>query len=149
MLASRRRIIRFDYDPRFTRRCRNVICDRGPLGMGTRPIPVPMERNDRMAILTAVTIQPRSAEVWDDLQKLLKRLTEMVEKKGAENVTVLATLVGGEATNQLVVLASSENWSKYGQVQEAFYGDPKAQALLLEVGKLATWQTYAAQTLEL
>ena len=102
-----------------------------------------------MAILTAVTIQPRSAEVWDDLQKLLKRLTEMVEKKGAENVTVLATLVGGEATNQLVVLASSENWSKYGQVQEAFYGDPKAQALLQEAGKLATWQTYAAQTLDL
>ena len=50
---------------------------------------------------------------------------------------------------QLVFLASSENWSKYGQVQEAFYGDPKAQALLREAGKLATWQTYAAQTLDL
>jgi hypothetical protein len=102
-----------------------------------------------MAIVTAVTIQPRSAEVWDDLQKLLKRIKEMVVKKGAENVTVLATVIGGEATNQLVVLASSENWSKYGQVQDAFYGDPKAQALLREAGKLATWQTYAAQTLEL
>lgn len=102
-----------------------------------------------MAILTAVTIQPRSAEVWDDLQKLLKRIKEMVVKKGGENVTVLATLIGGEATNQLVFLASAENWSKFGQVQEAFYGDPKAQALLREGGKLATWQTYVAQTLEL
>ena len=102
-----------------------------------------------MAILTAVTIQPRSAEVWDDLQKLLKRIKDMVAKKGAENVTVLVTLIGGEATNQLVFLASSENWSKYGQVQEAFYGDPKAQAMVLEAGKLATWQTYTAQTLEL
>jgi hypothetical protein len=48
-----------------------------------------------------------------------------------------------------VFLTSSDNWSKYGQVQEAFYGDPKAQALLREAGKLATWQTYAAQTLDL
>ena len=83
-----------------------------------------------MAILTAVTIQPRSAEVWDDLQKVLKRIKDMVVKKGGENVTLLVTVIGGEATNQLVFLASSENWSKYGQVQEAFYGDPKAQALL-------------------
>src|SRR6516225_1253765 len=118
-------------------------------GWATRPILNPMERSDRMAIVTAVTIQPRSAEVWDDLEKLLKRIKDMVAKKGAENVTVLATLVGGEATNQLVFLASAENWSKYGQVQEAFYGDPKAQALLQEAGKLATWQTYAAQTLDL
>jgi hypothetical protein len=108
-----------------------------------------MEGNVKMAILTAVTIQPRSAEVWDDLQKLLKRIKDMVVKKGGENVTVLATVIGGEATNQVVFLTSSDNWSKYGQVQEAFYGDPKAQALLREAGKLATWQTYAAQTLDL
>ena len=102
-----------------------------------------------MAILTAVTIQPRSAEVWDDLQKLLKRMKELVVKKGAENVTLLVTIIGGEATHQLVFLASSQNWSKYGQVQEAVYGDPKMQAMLREAGKLATWQTYAAQTLDL
>jgi hypothetical protein len=30
-----------------------------------------------------------------------------------------------------------------------FYGDPKAQALPREGGKLATWQTYVAQTLDL
>ncbi|MGO9034604.1 hypothetical protein [Mycobacterium sp.] len=102
-----------------------------------------------MAILTAVTIQPRSAEVWDDLQKLLKKIKDLVAKKGGENVTVLVTVIGGEATNQLVFLSSSESWSKYGQVQEAFYGDPKAQALLQEAGKLATWQTFAAQTLDL
>ena len=102
-----------------------------------------------MAIVTAVTIQPRSAEVWGDLQKVLKKIKDLVAKKGGENVTVMVTVIGGEATNQLVFLASSENWSKYGQVQEAFYGDPKAQALMQEAGKLATWQTYAAQTLDL
>jgi hypothetical protein len=102
-----------------------------------------------MAILNAITIQPRSPEVWDDLQKLLKRIKEMVVKKGGENVTVLVTMIGGEATNQLVFLTSFENWTKYGQVQEAFYSDPKAQALVREGGKLATWQSYVAQTLDL
>jgi hypothetical protein len=102
-----------------------------------------------MAIVTAVTIQPRSAEVWDELQKVLKRIRDLVVKKGAENVTLLVTMIGGEATNQLVFLASSETWSKFGEVQEAFYGDPKAQALLQQAGKLATWQSYVAQTLDL
>jgi hypothetical protein len=106
-------------------------------------------KGKRMAILTATTIQPRSGEVLDDLQKLLKRIKNMVAKKGGENVRVLTTVVGGEATSQLVFLTSSENWSKYGQFQEAFFGDPKAQALLKETGKLATWQTYALQTLDL
>src|SRR5262249_24516041 len=112
-----------------------------------RPILNPMERNDRMAILTAVTIQPRSAEVWDDLQKLLKRIKDMVVKKGGENVTVLATLIGGDATNQLEFLARSEHWGRYGQVQAAFSGDAEAQGLPREAGKLATWETYAAQTI--
>ena len=53
-----------------------------------------------MAILNAVTIQPRSPEVWDDLQKLLKRIKEMVVKKGGENVTVLVTMIGGESTSE-------------------------------------------------
>ena len=83
----------------------------------------------------------------DDLQKLLKRIKKMVVKKGGENVTVLVTMIGGEATNQLVFLRQPpENWSKYGQVQEAFYGDPKAQALLRGGRReAATWQTYAAR----
>ena len=102
-----------------------------------------------MAILTATTLQPRSGEVVDDLQKLLKRIRDMVVKKGGENVMVLTTVVGGQATGQLVFLTSSENWTEYGQFQESFFGDPKAQALLKQTGKLATWQTYAAQTVDL
>ena len=29
------------------------------------------------------------------------------------------------------------------------YGDPKMQALMRETGKIATWEIYTAQTLEL
>ena len=102
-----------------------------------------------MAILTAVTIQPHSAEVWDDLQKRLKKIKELVEKAGGENATVLVTMVGGQATNQLVFLTSTDNWTSYGKIQDAFYGNPQAQAEIAEAAKLATWQTFAAQTLDL
>jgi hypothetical protein len=47
------------------------------------------------------------------------------------------------------MLVTAENWTKFGQIQEAVYGDPKMQALLAETGKIATWEIYTAQTLEL
>ena len=59
------------------------------------------------------------------------------------------TVIGGHQTNVLTMLVTAENWTKFGQVQEAVYGDRKMQALLAETGKIATWEIYAAQTLEL
>jgi hypothetical protein len=47
------------------------------------------------------------------------------------------------------MLVTAENWTKFGQIQEAVYGDPKMQALMAETGKIATWEIYTAQTLEL
>ena len=47
------------------------------------------------------------------------------------------------------MLVTSENWTKFGQIQEAVYGDPKMQARCSETAKIATWQIYTAQTLEL
>jgi hypothetical protein len=108
-----------------------------------------MEGNVRMTIVTAVAIHPRSGEVWDELQKQLKKGIEIVKKHGGENVTLLATVIGGQQTNALTMLVTAENWTRFGQVQEAVYGDPEMQALLVETGKIATWEIYAAQTLEL
>jgi hypothetical protein len=47
------------------------------------------------------------------------------------------------------MLVTAENWTKFGQIQEAVYGDPEMQALMVESGKIATWEIYTAQTLEL
>jgi hypothetical protein len=102
-----------------------------------------------MTIVTAVAIHPHSGEVWDELQKQLKKSSEIIKKHGGENVTLLVTLIGGQQTNALTMLITSENWTKFGQVQEAVYGDPKMQELLRESGKIATWEIYTAQTLEL
>ena len=102
-----------------------------------------------MTIVTAVAIRPRSGEVWDALQKQLKKAIEIVKKHGGENVTLLVTMIGGRQTNALTMLITAENWTRFGQIQEAVYGDPEMQALMVESGKIATWEVYTAQTLEL
>jgi hypothetical protein len=102
-----------------------------------------------MTIVTAVAIRPRSGDVWDELQKQLKKSMEIVKEHGGENVTLLVTLIGGQQTNALTMLVTAENWTKFGQIQEAVYGDPKMQALMAESAKIATWEVYTAQTLEL
>ena len=99
-----------------------------------------------MTIVTAVAIRPRSGEVWDDLQKQLKKSIEIVKKHGGENVTLLVTVIGGQQTNALTMLVTAENWTKFGQIQEAVYGDPKMQALMVETAKIATWASSGSIT---
>src|ERR1700761_7219928 len=102
-----------------------------------------------MTIVNAVAIHPRSGEVSDDLQKQLKKSIEIVKKHGGENVTLLVTVIGGQQTNSLTMLVTAENWTRFGQIQEGGYGDPKMQALMRETAKIAAWEIYTAQTLEL
>lgn len=100
-----------------------------------------------MTIVSLVTIHPNPGISWDDLQKQLKKANELARKHGAENVTTLVTMIGGDATNTLCVLSSAEDWSRYGQIQEAMMSDPEMQALLVEAAQMANWQTYVSQTI--
>jgi hypothetical protein len=72
---------------------------------------------------------------------------DLARKHGAENVTVLVTMIGGPATNTIGVFSGAEEWARYGQVQQAVMDDPETQALLLEAGQIATWETYVSQTI--
>jgi sugar phosphate isomerase/epimerase len=100
-----------------------------------------------MTIVSLVTIQPNPGVAWDDLQKQLKKACDLARKHGAENVTVLATMIGGPATNTIGVLSTSEDWARFGQIQQTLMGDPEMQAAMLEAGQIATWQTYVSQTI--
>ena len=100
-----------------------------------------------MAILQATTIHPNPGVKWDDVQKPLKKGCDLARKHGAENVTVLVTMIGGPATNTIGVLSTAEDWTRYGQVQQAVMDDPETQALLIEAGQIATWETYVSQTI--
>ena len=100
-----------------------------------------------MAIVQATTIHPNPGVSWDDVQKQLKKGCDLARKHGAENVTVLVTMIGGPATNTIGVLSTAEDWTRYGKVQQALLDDPKMQAVLQEAGEIATWETYVSQTI--
>jgi hypothetical protein len=100
-----------------------------------------------MAIVQATTIHLNPGVKWEDVQKLIKKGCDLARKHGAENVTVLVTMIGGPATNTIVLLSSTEDWAKYGKVQQAFLNDAKVQAVLQDAGQIATWETYVSQTI--
>ena len=100
-----------------------------------------------MTIVQLTTIHPRPGVEWGDVQKQIKKACDLARKHGAENVTVLATVIGGPATNTIVLLSTAEDWARYGKLQQAFLGDPKTQALLQEAGQIATWESYVSQTI--
>ena len=45
------------------------------------------------------------------------------------------------------MLSTAEDWTQFGQIQQAIMDDPEMQAAMLEAGQLATWQTYVSQTI--
>jgi sugar phosphate isomerase/epimerase len=85
-----------------------------------------------MTIVQSTIIHPRPGVEWGDVQKQIKKACDLARKHGAENVTVLATMIGGPATNAIVVLSSAEDWAKFGKLQQAFLNDPKTQAVMQE-----------------
>jgi len=100
-----------------------------------------------MTIVSLVTVHPNPGVSWDVVQKQLNKANDLARKHGAENVTTLVTMVGGEATNTIGILSSAEDWSRYGQIQDALMKDPEMQALLVEGAQIANWQTYVSQTI--
>jgi hypothetical protein len=100
-----------------------------------------------MTIVQSTIIHPRPGVEWGDVQKQIKKACDLARNHGAENVTVLATMIGGPATNAIVVLASAEDWAKFGKLQQAFLNDPKTQAVMQEGGLIATWESYVSQTI--
>jgi sugar phosphate isomerase/epimerase len=100
-----------------------------------------------MTIVSLVTIHPNPGVKWDEVQTQLKKACDLSRKHGAENVTVLVTMIGGAETNTIGVLSSAEDWTKFGQIQQALMNDPEMQAAMAEGGQIATWQTYVSQTI--
>src|SRR6185312_712949 len=77
-----------------------------------------------MTILQLTTIHPNPGVKWEDVQKQIKKACDLARKHGAENVTVMVTMIGGRATNTIGVTSSAEDWTRFGQVQQAFLDDP-------------------------
>ena len=100
-----------------------------------------------MTIVSLVAIHPNQGVGWDEVQKQLKKACDIARKHGAENVTVLATMIGGAATNSICLLSTAEDWGRFGQIQQSMMEDAEMQAAMQEAGQIATWETYVSQTI--
>jgi hypothetical protein len=100
-----------------------------------------------MTIVSMIVGQPLPGADPAEIQKVLREACAMARKHGAENVTVLS-MATGAPNNTISVMSSTKDWIHYGQVRQAIEDDPKFKALELRVSKLATGQTYLAQTVE-
>src|SRR6478736_7269620 len=85
-----------------------------------------------MTILQLTTIHPNPGVKWEDVQKQIKKACDLARKHGAENVTVLATMIGGAATNTIGVLSFAEDWTRFGQIQQAFLVTPQRRSPCLK-----------------
>ena len=56
-----------------------------------------------MTIVGLTTIHPNPGVKWEDVQKQLKKACDLARKHGAEDVTVMVTMIGGRATNTIGV----------------------------------------------
>jgi sugar phosphate isomerase/epimerase len=102
-----------------------------------------------MTIVATTIVHPNPGVAWNDVQKQLKRACELARKHGAENVTVLVNMVGGQGTNAIGFLTSAQDWSTYGQIQQSLSTDPDYQGLLIDAGQIATWENYVSQTIDM
>ena len=88
-----------------------------------------------MTIVSFVTIHPNPGVEWDAVQNQIKKACDLARKHGAENVTVLATMIGGPATNTIGVLATAEDGARFGQIQQSFMSDSETQAACLKAAR--------------
>ena len=100
-----------------------------------------------MTIVATTIVHPNPGVASDKVQKQLKRASELARKHGAENVTVLVTMVGGPGTNAIGFLTTAQDWATYGQIQQALSNDPDYAGLLVNAGQIATWENYVSQTI--
>jgi hypothetical protein len=101
-----------------------------------------------MTIVGLTAIHPKPGASWEDLQKHLKKGSDLVRKHGAENVITMAGMAAGTATGTLTILATSANWTSYGRFQDASLADPEMQALMTDPNSpVASWDTYIFQTI--
>lgn len=101
-----------------------------------------------MTIIATTIVHPNPGVAWDDVQKQLKRATGLVRKHGGENVTALVNMIGGQGTNAIGLMSTTQDWAAYGQVQQSLNADPEFQSLLVDAAQMATWENYVSQTIE-
>ena len=101
-----------------------------------------------MTIISLTAIHPKPGAKWEDIQKQLKKGSDLARKHGAENVTTMVNMAGGTTTGTVSILSTSADWTSYGKHQDAIMADPEMQALMADPNSpVARWDTYISQTI--
>jgi hypothetical protein len=101
-----------------------------------------------MTVVSLTAIHTKPGASWEDIQKHMKKGSDLVRKHGAENVTTMVGLAAGTATGTLTILTTNADWTSYGTFNDALYADPELQALLNNPNSpVASWDTYVLQTI--
>jgi len=85
-----------------------------------------------VTIVGLTTIHPNPGVKWEDVQKQIKKACDLSRKHGAEDVTVMVTMIGGRATNTIGVTSRAEDWTRFGQVQQALQR-PRPKELVFQI----------------
>ena len=101
-----------------------------------------------MTIVLATTLHTKPDASWEDIQKHIKKGSDLVRKHGAENVATMAGMAAGTATGTLTIVGTSADWTSYGKFQDAFNADPEVLAFLTNPNSpVAGWDAYVFQTI--
>ena len=97
-------------------------------------------------ISTVVVTANQGTDPVELLQHLGKGLARIKSYEGVQEATLSAIAVGGAGTNSMVVMATCEDWTTYGKIQQELNTDSEMIQLMLEGGKMATWQTFTSDS---
>jgi hypothetical protein len=101
-----------------------------------------------MTIVSLTAIHTKPGATWEDIQKHMKKGSDLVRKHGGENVTTMVGLAAGTETGTLSLLSTNADWTSYGTFNDALYADPELAALLNNPNSpVAGWDTYVLQTI--
>jgi hypothetical protein len=67
---------------------------------------------------------------------------------GGSGLSVMVNMAGGPGTNTIGLLLTAQDWASDGQIQQSLNTDREFQKLQIDAGRIATWENYVSQTID-
>jgi hypothetical protein len=102
-----------------------------------------------MTVISTLILKPTGPDVVDEFLAQAQKAQEVVRAlEGVDRVLVGTVVAGGPMTNAITFTTECADWETYGKIQAKLNSDPELIGLLMEAGKIATWETYLGQEID-
>jgi hypothetical protein len=81
------------------------------------------------------TVKP---DRYEDYLNLIRKTKTLIERAGGKNLRLLVALVAGEATGTFVVTYEADDFAAFGTLNEKFFADPEAEAVMSSLSTSAS-----------